>query len=365
MKITSFDIRDRTFRIDFTGLKGLDLLERTVSLVRTVAESSESLSISCALPDTAHTHASKHARALMRLNGIEEYALTAREKSYDDTGEVIIGKSSEFMMLRDKRNQFRYIMLLFPRKENAVIASICSYLVAAVLGFGSSDSFEVRLTVYELLMNIVEHGTEKPSDSWISLETEKVGDKISISIADGGADFDPTEKRSFDLSEYIRSRRRRGLGLILVQRLTEQITYSRKPGYNRILIEKSMPVENPGCKNEKEKIMTDFNVSDPEKIENGSYLITLHGYLDTSGSLLMEDLLNNLLQRNIKKVVLDFIDVSFISSAGVGILIGMVSSIREEGGEIKFKNITPKIRSVFRLLNLEDFFDIIEDKTLA
>lgn len=111
--------------------------------------------------------------------------------------------------------------------------------------------------------------------------------------------------------------------------------------------------------------MTDFNVSDPKKLENGSYLITLYGYLDTSGSLLMEDLLNNLLKRNIKKIVLDFIDVSFISSAGVGILIGMVSSIREEGGEIKFKNITPKIRSVFRLLNLEDYFDIIDDKTLA
>ena len=94
----------------------------------------------------------------------------------------------------------------------------------------------------------------------------------------------------------------------------------------------------------------------PEPLRDGA---TVQGY-DAKGALVMEDLMERLLQKQMHRIRLDFDDVPFISSAGVGILLGMASSLRAEGGDISFVNVSPKIRSVFRLLNLDDFFEITD-----
>ncbi len=106
--------------------------------------------------------------------------------------------------------------------------------------------------------------------------------------------------------------------------------------------------------------MAHFEASEPRPSADGSHLIRLSGDLDTKGALAMERLLGELIERKIARVTLDFEKVPFVSSAGVGILLGIVSSLRDAGGEVVFTKISPKVRSVFRLLNLEDYFTIRE-----
>ena len=60
------------------------------------------------------------------------------------------------------------------------------------------------------------------------------------------------------------------------------------------------------------------------------------------------------------KVILDFEKVSFVSSAGVGVILGLVSTLREKGGEVYFVNLSPKVKSVFGLLNLDDYFKVVD-----
>ena len=104
--------------------------------------------------------------------------------------------------------------------------------------------------------------------------------------------------------------------------------------------------------------MAHFEASEPHQCADGSRLIRLSGDLDTKGALGMERLLAELIEKQMVRVTLDFEKVPFISSAGVGILLGIVSSLRDAGGEVVFTKISPKVRSVFRLLNLEDYFTI-------
>ena len=42
----------------------------------------------------------------------------------------------------------------------------------------------------------------------------------------------------------------------------------------------------------------------------------------------------------------------------MGILLGLVSSVRDAGGDAVFVRVPPKVSSVFQLLNLEDYFTI-------
>ena len=106
--------------------------------------------------------------------------------------------------------------------------------------------------------------------------------------------------------------------------------------------------------------MAQMIVGEPQRQADESYLIPLEGDLDTKGALVVEDLMNMLLEQKMHRVTLDFEKVPFVSSAGVGILLGMVSALRDAGGEVLFANVTSKVRSVFRLLNLDDFFKITD-----
>ena len=104
--------------------------------------------------------------------------------------------------------------------------------------------------------------------------------------------------------------------------------------------------------------MAQFEIRGPKPLGNGSSIVTLSGDLDAKGALLVEQMLVQLLEKKIFRVTLDFEKVLFISSAGVGILLGLVSSVRDAGGDAVFVRVPPKVSSVFQLLNLEDYFTI-------
>jgi anti-anti-sigma factor len=148
----------------------------------------------------------------------------------------------------------------------------------------------------------------------------------------------------------------------MTRKISKQLHYTRECGFNKITFEKVIPNDYPSPDAGKEDEMEQFVVGEPRRLEDGSYMIELEGDLDTKGALVMEDLLTQLLEQKMHNVVLDFKKVPFVSSAGVGMLLGMVSSLRDEGGDVNFMNVTPKIISVLRLLNLDDFFTIKESE---
>ncbi len=361
MKITGFNIEDMSFHVDCRDARDYSLLKRLASIIMVVYDCSVD-SLVCCLPREIDSPIRDGASHLIKLNHVVEIQSgNAEQDSDEEFGYVVLGRDAGFIMLQDEENSDKYTFFLSALSENVDLASRCSYITASILGFSSFDSFEIRFSVYELLMNIVEHGTGEGFDHWIRMDMEKIKDKLFISIVDKGVGFDPTMGSSFDLHNYLSSGKRRGLGLIMTRKLAERMRYRREEGFNRVIFEKSMHRKKNDNRRQKENIMKEFKVSDPEKQEDGNYLITLEGDLDTKGSLVMEDLLNDLMERNIFNLALDFEKVPFISSAGVGILIGMVSSIREEGGNVEFVNITPKVQSVLSLLNLDDFFDINDE----
>ncbi len=60
-------------------------------------------------------------------------------------------------------------------------------------------------------------------------------------------------------------------------------------------------------------------------------------------------------QRN---MLLDFSNVKFMSSAFLGLLVKIHKHLRERGGELKIRNVDPKIFRVFEITRLNKVFDI-------
>ncbi len=91
---------------------------------------------------------------------------------------------------------------------------------------------------------------------------------------------------------------------------------------------------------------------------NKIVIVQLGGYIDQSNSGQVEKVISDILKSGKQRIVFDFGDLIYMSSAGWGIFVGEIKTVREHGGDIKIAGMSPEIYEVFQML---EFFHIIED----
>ena len=60
-------------------------------------------------------------------------------------------------------------------------------------------------------------------------------------------------------------------------------------------------------------------------------------------------------------LILDFINVQFLSSAMLGLLIRVSKRVYQRDGQLRLCNISPKIYEIFKITRLTKIFDIYPD----
>ncbi len=96
-------------------------------------------------------------------------------------------------------------------------------------------------------------------------------------------------------------------------------------------------------------------------------IIDLKGYLDMHTVPELENTFNKLIQDKKYKVIVNFEDLMYISSAGLGVFMAYIEPMRENQGDIKFTNMKDNIFNIFDLLGfpmLYEFFKT-EDEAIA
>jgi len=63
--------------------------------------------------------------------------------------------------------------------------------------------------------------------------------------------------------------------------------------------------------------------------------------------------------------VLDLSRVGYLSSAALGMLLGLARAVAERGGRLKLAGLSPENRELFRITRLDGVFDICEDVRTA
>lgn len=101
-----------------------------------------------------------------------------------------------------------------------------------------------------------------------------------------------------------------------------------------------------------------FEVGRPQKLNNGAQSIALRGHMDADGAPQLSELLVQLLEAGTTKVRLDFSEVKFISSTGIGTLIAAIGEYRQAGGDLILDKLPVEIREVFEMLDLMDYVTI-------
>ena len=110
--------------------------------------------------------------------------------------------------------------------------------------------------------------------------------------------------------------------------------------------------------------MTEFKVS--VRAELGDVrVIDLNGYLDAHTAPELESAFDNLITDKNYRVVVNFRDLTYISSAGLGVFMAFVEPMRENQGDIKFSNMTENVYNIFDLLGFPMLYEVYDDEREA
>lgn len=110
--------------------------------------------------------------------------------------------------------------------------------------------------------------------------------------------------------------------------------------------------------------MNDFTVKRKE-LEDVS-IVYLNGYLDAHTAPDFENALQELVDEDRVRIVVNLSELNYISSAGLGVFMGFIEDIRSKGGDIKLAEPTEKVYRVFDLLGFPVLYEIFktEDEAL-
>ena len=100
--------------------------------------------------------------------------------------------------------------------------------------------------------------------------------------------------------------------------------------------------------------------------ENGDVsVINLKGYLDAHTAPTLENNFTQLIENSKYKIVVNFEDLAYISSAGLGVFMAYIESIRENKGDIKLTNMSDKVFNIFDLLGFPLLYEIYKKEEEA
>ncbi|HOT98440.1 MAG TPA: STAS domain-containing protein [bacterium] len=101
--------------------------------------------------------------------------------------------------------------------------------------------------------------------------------------------------------------------------------------------------------------------------QDGVDLTTLKiiGFLDAHTAPMLEEAIQKLIDDQKVNILVDFKELNYISSAGLGVFMGFIEEVRSRNGDIKMCSMSPKIYRVFDLLGFPTIYQIFDKQDEA
>ncbi len=105
--------------------------------------------------------------------------------------------------------------------------------------------------------------------------------------------------------------------------------------------------------------MSDFKVHIRER-SNNIHVLELKGYLDAHTTPTLEEAFQKMLNEKKFRIIVNCKEMSYISSAGLGVFMAFIEDVRASNGDIKLSDMSPKVFNIFDLLGFPMLYDIVK-----
>jgi len=199
----------------------------------------------------------------------------------------------------------------------------------------------MNVVLDELLTNTVSYGFAGRERGEVTIDAELGADRLTVTLTDDGKPFDPFDMDAPDTAPPVEQRRIGGLGIHLVRRMMDEVSYHRRTDRNVVTLAKrltgALPAGRGGGK----------SMDVTTRTQNGVTLVALAGNLDSNTSPQAQQALDGILANGGKKMAVDFTALDYISSAGLRVLLGTAKRLSGAGGALRLFGLNATVREVF------------------
>ena len=89
---------------------------------------------------------------------------------------------------------------------------------------------------------------------------------------------------------------------------------------------------------------------------NIAEIVQPSGILSQENADLLKSEIISLLEKNIKIILIDFQDVTFMTSAGIGALVATLKAVNAVEGKLYICSLSEQVKTVFELTKMERIF---------
>ena len=94
-------------------------------------------------------------------------------------------------------------------------------------------------------------------------------------------------------------------------------------------------------------------------------VVRLEGNLDTNTSGLAQDTFNELIDGGAQKILVNFADVNFVSSAGLRVLLATAKKLGGPGGNLRISNLNETVNEVFEISGFTTILGVFASEEAA
>ena len=201
----------------------------------------------------------------------------------------------------------------------------------------------LQIALDEFLYNTINHGFAGRTSGEVTVQAAAGRGRVSVTLTDDGAAFDPLAAATPDTALSVEERAIGGLGIHLVRKMMDEVSYHRRDGRNVVVLVKllaeGMEAGQRGGNHMDVSTRTEQDVT----------IIAFAGNLDSNTSPVAQQTLDGILAGGAQKLVVDFSALDYISSAGLRVLLGAAKKLHGSGGALRLFGLNETVREVFEI----------------
>jgi anti-sigma B factor antagonist len=94
-------------------------------------------------------------------------------------------------------------------------------------------------------------------------------------------------------------------------------------------------------------------------ISGADFTLLLSGRIDTITCNLLDEEIDRLLNENCRKLILDFAEVDYISSAGLRVILAAQKKVSSKNLEFELTNLSESINNIFNITGFSQILKIV------
>ena len=128
------------------------------------------------------------------------------------------------------------------KADTAELDNVLSFADAILeeLGCSVKAQMQIDIAIEEIFVNIAHYAyPEAEGEAVINIEPGESGSSVTITFEDEGIQYDPLKNEDPDITLSAEDRPIGGLGIFMVKKSMDEVSYEYKDGKNRLTIKKS------------------------------------------------------------------------------------------------------------------------------